>query len=351
METTPIPPELRNQDRGPGLIIVVWVFAFLALILVSVKIWTRLKILHQSGLEDAFIFLAWVGIGIGEVAAVELSASVHYGFGKHPVATDPKALLYGLYLYKIGISFSSLSRTLPKLSLAILLHKITAPEKFQAWLLYSVPVLHVITKAVGFAAFTDIFLAVVPAVAFWKLRLKPKVKIMLILVFSTTTIAAACTLVCVAYFPKVNSYEDFSYSGVTYTMWAVIEGDAIIITACIPGLRPFVKHFCKKNHSNHRPNPLQIDPQLKAISDVSALSTPVSPRRMQPRASGSVSHGLQPPSDEANRQRSMARAMSSPNDLEWQGLDTPDEDVEKERTLSEAGNVIRKAQVEHRVTL
>lgn len=40
----------------------------------------------------------------------------------------------------------------------------------------------------GFTAFTDIFLAVAPIFAFWKLQLKPKAKILLVLLFSSTTV-------------------------------------------------------------------------------------------------------------------------------------------------------------------
>lgn len=61
---TSIPPEVFKQDRGPSLVIVIWVFAFLTLATVSIKVWTRCKILHRSGIEDLLMFLAWVSLSV-----------------------------------------------------------------------------------------------------------------------------------------------------------------------------------------------------------------------------------------------------------------------------------------------
>ncbi|KAL8707934.1 MAG: hypothetical protein Q9225_007681 [Loekoesia sp. 1 TL-2023] len=397
MDTAAIPPEVLNQNRGPDLVAVTWVFAFLALVVVGIKIWTRFRILHQSGLEDLFVFLAWVcAVTMKDLVSDQsqvlslvygalLTASVHYGLGRHHFAMDPQNIATTVSLYTVAVPFGVLSKSLPTLALAILLQKILEPKRLQTWLLYGVPVLHVITKivdvvliytscppsttplhpkpttncfptavafdylyfttcmiareldiypcmdivtyhvSIGFAAFTDTFLAVVPMVAFWKLQLKPKAKITLLLLFSTTTIAAVCALVCVAYVPKRTEFQDFTYSSITYLIWAVIEGDAIIISACIPGLRPFVKYLSeKKTHHKRRPKPLQLDKQINTISDASVLSTPVSARRMTPRSSGSVSHGLYPPNCKAYRQQSLAPIESNTNDLEWQGLGVPD---------------------------
>lgn len=51
---------MLDEDRGPQLVIIIWIFAFLASAVLCIKVWTRFKILHQSGIEDIFVFLAWV---------------------------------------------------------------------------------------------------------------------------------------------------------------------------------------------------------------------------------------------------------------------------------------------------
>lgn len=57
-----IPPEVYKQDRGPRLVIVIWVFAALALATVSIRLWARCNILHRLGLEDFLMFFAWVSM-------------------------------------------------------------------------------------------------------------------------------------------------------------------------------------------------------------------------------------------------------------------------------------------------
>ena len=61
MDPSKVSPDILQQDKGPLLVITIWVFGSLALIVVCLNFWTRLKVLHQSGLEDIFVLLAWVG--------------------------------------------------------------------------------------------------------------------------------------------------------------------------------------------------------------------------------------------------------------------------------------------------
>ncbi|KAL9598279.1 MAG: hypothetical protein Q9219_004580 [cf. Caloplaca sp. 3 TL-2023] len=202
-----------------------------------------------------------------------------------------------------------------------------------------------------FSAFTDVLLAVVPMVAFCRLKLKRKAKIVLVLLFSTTTIAAACALVCVAYVPKEDTFKDFTYSSITYTIWVVIEGNAIIIAACIPGLRPFVKYLRGRTRRKRLPKPLIINKQINVTSDTSALSSPISPRRMEPRISGSVSHSLHPPIRWEYRKESLARIESEGVDLERRGLDLHEEELEEGREVAHIGMIEEHAQIVFRRTL
>ena len=64
-----IPPEIYNEDRGPMFLIVIWVFASLALATVSIRLWTRFKILHRSGPEDFLMVFAWVSTAIYQLQA------------------------------------------------------------------------------------------------------------------------------------------------------------------------------------------------------------------------------------------------------------------------------------------
>lgn len=64
--STQITPEqvaaLASQNRGPEILAVSWVFTSLAIIVVSLKLFTRTYILHGLGWDDFFIFLSLVSI-------------------------------------------------------------------------------------------------------------------------------------------------------------------------------------------------------------------------------------------------------------------------------------------------
>ncbi|KAL8648139.1 MAG: hypothetical protein Q9226_006124 [Calogaya cf. arnoldii] len=114
-------------------------------------------------------------------------------------------------------------------------------------------------------------------------------------------------------------------ASIKHTIWAVIEGNVIIIAACIPDLVPFFRHLRSHFTENHRPPPLDLDPKSSQYTSnaSTALSSPLSQRRMEPRPSGSVSGSLTAPKSKAYRQNSLARIESTVNapdevDIEWQ---------------------------------
>ncbi|KAL8753995.1 MAG: hypothetical protein Q9199_004644 [Rusavskia elegans] len=321
-------PEYLQQDKGPLLVRIIWVFEALALTAVCLKVWTRVKVLHQSGLEDVFVLLSDV---LSLVYGALLTVSVHYGLGRHAAAIVPTARK-AIKLYVAAIPFGMLSVTLPTLAIAIILHQTTDPSPQQLRFLYGIPMLNLVIRIVNvilvftsclpdkpqalhgvskcvnyvvaihymyfatcFSAATGVFLTVWPIVAFWKLRLATRKKVILLLLFSTTAIAAVCTLVRVGYLPKIHNFDDFTYSSIDYTIWVVIEGDVIIIAACVPGLRPFVKHLRQKYQTNQRqiPNTPQPPKKSNRNSEITVPASSVSLPRTEPPPAGSISHSEQ----------------------------------------------------------
>lgn len=59
MDLTP-PPIGGDRNRGPELLAVIWVFTIVALLTVGLKIYTRIKILRETGLDDLLIFFSTV---------------------------------------------------------------------------------------------------------------------------------------------------------------------------------------------------------------------------------------------------------------------------------------------------
>lgn len=55
-----VPPIGGDQNRGPELIAVTWVFTALAAFVVSLRLFTRVRILKETGLDDIFTVLSLV---------------------------------------------------------------------------------------------------------------------------------------------------------------------------------------------------------------------------------------------------------------------------------------------------
>ena len=59
MDSLPVPSG-GDHNRGPELVAVTWAFTTLASIIVSLKIFTRVKILQELALDDLFTVFALV---------------------------------------------------------------------------------------------------------------------------------------------------------------------------------------------------------------------------------------------------------------------------------------------------
>ncbi|KAL8731916.1 MAG: hypothetical protein Q9181_004127 [Wetmoreana brouardii] len=174
--------------------------------------------------------------------------------------------------------------SLPNISVAIVLNRIIAPTRYFRMTIYAVAIAQSIIAAIScillfaqctpseylwnptiaakcmppsvitgysyfvggidvftaYSAFTDVFLAVVPAMVFWKLQLKTKTKVGLCLLMGTTALAAICAIVKTTKLYQLANLADFTYGTVDLIIWAIVEANVIIIAACIPTLKPFV---------------------------------------------------------------------------------------------------------------
>lgn len=53
-------PAGGNDNRGPELVVVTWIFTALATVVVGLKIFTRVKIMKEPALDDFFTILSLV---------------------------------------------------------------------------------------------------------------------------------------------------------------------------------------------------------------------------------------------------------------------------------------------------
>ncbi|KAL8940608.1 MAG: hypothetical protein Q9216_002721 [Gyalolechia sp. 2 TL-2023] len=246
-----------NEDRGPELLAVTWTFTVLAFFVVIARFYTKALAVTCTSL---------------------FTEDVRLGMGQHAQDLDPAKLVPIVRLNFIANPFGIMAYSLPNISVAIVLNRIIAPRRTVRITIYAVSIAQSIIAAIScvllfaqctpseylwnptveatcmppsvitgysyfvgaYSAFTDIFLAVIPAVVFWKLQLKTKTKVGLCLLMGTTALAAICAIVKTTKLYQLADLADFTYGTVDLIIWAIVEANVIIIAACIPTLKPFV---------------------------------------------------------------------------------------------------------------
>ena len=91
-----------------------------------------------------------------------------------------------------------------------------------------------------FSAASDVFLAIVSAIVFWKLQVTLKTKIGVCITMGLTIVAAACTIARTVKAREWRNFYDLTYRTVDLTIWTVVAANVLIIAACGPSLGAFI---------------------------------------------------------------------------------------------------------------
>ncbi|KAL8867038.1 MAG: hypothetical protein Q9174_005922 [Haloplaca sp. 1 TL-2023] len=255
---------------GPPIIILTAVFLFLVLVVLALRIFTRVWLVHAFWWDDFTIILAVLGTTIG--AALDF-VEVHYGFGKHQRFLSQHELeQFKKYTYGEWIqTFATLMWT--KVSICLFLIRIPQSRALKrplqwavAFLLFSNTALTVmiimqcqplhaawnndgrclslsaleaivLTQAV-ISVVSDFAFAALPVFFLWRTQIDFKTKIGLWVIMGLGVLTGVFCLVRTV----INNQsfpEDESYGGIVNWVWRLFEVSFGIIAACVPTLRPF----------------------------------------------------------------------------------------------------------------
>ncbi|GKZ29846.1 hypothetical protein AbraIFM66950_006707 [Aspergillus brasiliensis] len=269
-------------DKGPQITAVSWSFGSVSIIVVAIRLYTRLILTRKAGWDDFFIVLSLLSAIVCSGLA---QTGVHYGLGKH-MADIPNAE-WKIEAFKytvIAPNFSMVSTTTGKLSVAVfllrLMGKTASPAK--RWFLYIFSVISIawnvlaIVAIMGycrpaekiwrpevpgscfslkfqliagisqasFNAFADLTLALFPIIIFWSVQLPWKMKLGVIGVMGAGILAAAATLVKAVLLKSLPAHSDITWSWADITTWysgapirSIEKMYVIIICATLPTLR------------------------------------------------------------------------------------------------------------------
>ncbi|KAM0226482.1 hypothetical protein ACHAQD_000404 [Fusarium lateritium] len=204
--------------------------------------------------------------------------SVYWGNGKHFETLDlqqkQNTIKWMMAAYVPGIE----TLGFPKLAVIALLARLLMPNRIHLWILWSMGVICCLSLtamvtalllqcsppralwtltmprdcldpsklerlafwASSVSAFLDFYLAVYPAIALWKLLMPFRKKLILSLALGMGIICGAIGIVKATGVPTLAS-QDVSYDLCDPLYWTSVEGNLIIIAACIPVLQPILE--------------------------------------------------------------------------------------------------------------
>ncbi|KAJ5139394.1 uncharacterized protein N7515_004242 [Penicillium bovifimosum] len=268
---------------GPALEKGIWVAVVIAAVIVVLRVFAKFQI-KRVGIDDGLMILAEL---LAIASTVFLSLSVKHGFGTDLYSMPRKDLQDVLKYIAIQVPLVTLSTTFARSAFILYLLPLLGTNKYHQAALWTVLIIQfganvasavlplsicrdvaalwdaevAATTSCGdsdavfrFAYFsntfnsaTDLFLAVFPAVVFWNLNLRLRIKIGLIILLSLGVFAMVASIIKTTKLNSVPSITNMGAAGgIELIRWGYIENVIIIITSSIPCIRPLVISSVRK---------------------------------------------------------------------------------------------------------
>ncbi|EEA22022.1 hypothetical protein TMatcc_008557 [Talaromyces marneffei ATCC 18224] len=274
-----------DSDVGTSLVRGVWAAMGIAVVIVSLRVFAKIKI-HQFRVDDVLMIIAMI---LAIIATAFLTLSVHHGFGRNLQTmaeeghiSDVQAVLKYI---AIQVPIVTVSTTLARCSFILYLLAILGNNKNYRYALWAVMIwqfagnivsavlplsicrnVNILwdwttvttcgntTAVIQFAYYSnsansacDLFLAVFPTLIFWNLNLKMRVKIGVILLLSLGLVAMIASIVKTTKLTSVPGVTNLGATGgLELFRWGYVENAIIIITSSVPCIRPLIMSSVRK---------------------------------------------------------------------------------------------------------
>ncbi|KAF1957015.1 hypothetical protein CC80DRAFT_534987 [Byssothecium circinans] len=269
-----------DNPRGLQAMVTTTVFCAIALVVVLMRLYTRLSIVRSLGLDDYFIAFAMM-CSIGLTACIIIQ--VQNGMGRHIVELQPEHLVRSLKAFYASILVYSLSLGLVKLSILLQYRRVFPTKKFQiasgvvmaivivytAWSVLSnvfmcIPIRAFWTKEkakcldqftewfvnAAINITTDFIIILLPMPVIRTLNLARKQKWALIGVFALGGFVCVMSIVRLHSLVAISNSADPTYDNPPAAKWSAVESNVAIICSCLPALRPlFTRYITKQTQS------------------------------------------------------------------------------------------------------
>ncbi|EFE36146.1 uncharacterized protein ARB_05084 [Trichophyton benhamiae CBS 112371] len=265
---------------GTTVLVVAWVFAGLASIVVGTRYYVRWRIIGKFTIDDALIFVGYA-FGIGN--SIFLTISTHWGLGTHMAKLSEEGIMHSVKWVYLCEFFSIMSPGIGRIAYASLLLGLLPPIKWRSRMLWSLIwiqfIVDIATVIISFSqcrpiskfwnnsipgscwppkvqqntgyfqgaavcSAVDLALAAFPASMFWNLNMEWKKKVSLsclmgLGVFPDTS-AMIASIIKTVQLRAITAKADITYAMAQLAIWWTLEAYLVIIATSIPTLRPIM---------------------------------------------------------------------------------------------------------------
>ncbi|KAF2721221.1 hypothetical protein K431DRAFT_224704 [Polychaeton citri CBS 116435] len=246
-----LPPDV---NKGPQILIICSIFVGLALFMVIVRIWVRIKITANLGRDD---YCAAAAMFVMFVEMMVIIPEVVYGAGRHVQYLDHDTNIKGLHLNFVTQPLCLIALCLAKVSVGLFLLRLAISRNYIRfiWCVIVFTILSTLGNLLTvffqcqplsfvwdftveggkcipqphlkFAAFfnssvsvlTDVIFALLPIPLLWKVQLNRKTKAAVVCILSMGLFAVAAGIVKMTFLNDYGKYGDFLFDSSYLTIW------------------------------------------------------------------------------------------------------------------------------------
>ncbi|UQC78820.1 uncharacterized protein CLUP02_04297 [Colletotrichum lupini] len=265
-----------TDNKGPGIIVAICIIVGISTLFVAMRLFVRIKILGQTHLDDHLTVLSLL-LSYTTIA-LEIWA-IRCGNGRHANTLSQEQQSAAILSTISGFTPNVLAYTIPKFAVVALLVRILNPGRMHQVLLWGMAtgclvlvslciiilfaqctpthaqwdfkvtekscwspwvLVNVAILTGAYSAALDLYLAVYPATVLMRLQMNIKKKVILSTALGIGSISCFISIYKSTRLPSLAS-EDFTYDSAELVVWTIVEGNTLIIAACIPILGPLVE--------------------------------------------------------------------------------------------------------------
>ncbi|KAI0383700.1 integral membrane protein [Hypomontagnella monticulosa] len=254
---------------------VVWTLAPLAIIVVSLRFYTRAFIVRRIGWDDWIMLLATV-LMLKNSCFVQVS--IHFGLGRHQDTLRVENAIEAIKWDYLAQPSAIMAPTFGRISFAMLLLTLTGILKSRRFLLYGIIVSQLFVNSLCFililaqcqpvqllwdkrlegtcwdlkaqeyfgyfqgavSSATDLILAILPATIVWNLKMRLAQKVTVAVLMGLGVFAMIGSIFKTVYLSSLGSGDDYTYNTAILIIWWTVENYLVIIAASIATLKPLI---------------------------------------------------------------------------------------------------------------